>query len=440
MRLAAGPLSATLDGLALRWLCWHGVELLRGVAFVVRDPQWGTFQPSVEWQADAADAEYARLRARATVATAAAQLACELKVTASPTRVVLLGRATAGGDFATNRTGFVVLHGEGCVAQPVTVEHTDGRVVAASFPDLISPHQPFMDLRAVSHTPYPGLRVSVAMAGEAFEMEDHRNWSDPGFKTYCRPLAAPRPFVIPDGTTLEQAITIDVDAAAAVLPSTPAAQPVAAGPPRPQVRVVRGAPAAGFPSGPYATGSLLAETRDGQDLDGFARALAAGHPGAVLLHGAEGREAALDAIAALPHLEALLIAGATPADIVHARRRLPGVRLGAGSATNFAELNRMVLPGGIDFMFWAVSATVHAADDASVLETLRVLPDQARTAKARWPGLPFWVGPIGIGASWTPDPREAGPLGAAFHLGHLAAWTEAGAEAVIVPFAATLPP
>jgi hypothetical protein len=31
------------------------------------------------------------------------------------------------------------------------------------------------------------------MEGDAWEMEDHRNWLDASFKTYVRPLALPYP-------------------------------------------------------------------------------------------------------------------------------------------------------------------------------------------------------------------------------------------------------
>ena len=37
------------------------------------------------------------------------------------------------------------------------------------------------------------------MEGDAFEMEDQRNWADASFKTYVRPLSKPRPYVIAKG-------------------------------------------------------------------------------------------------------------------------------------------------------------------------------------------------------------------------------------------------
>ena len=37
--------------------------------------------------------------------------------------------------------------------------------------------------------------------GDAFEMEDQRNWADASFKTYVRPLSKPRPYVIAKGAS-----------------------------------------------------------------------------------------------------------------------------------------------------------------------------------------------------------------------------------------------
>src|SRR5205085_10970629 len=45
--LRAGPLSVELDNGNLRYLRVGGVEVLRALAFLVRDENWGTFVPSL---------------------------------------------------------------------------------------------------------------------------------------------------------------------------------------------------------------------------------------------------------------------------------------------------------------------------------------------------------------------------------------------------------
>ena len=45
--LTAGPLSVELDNGNLRYLRVAGVEVLRALAFLVRDENWGTYVPSL---------------------------------------------------------------------------------------------------------------------------------------------------------------------------------------------------------------------------------------------------------------------------------------------------------------------------------------------------------------------------------------------------------
>ena len=45
--LAAGPLRAGLEAGNLRYLSFGGTEILRAVAFVVRDRNWGTYAPEI---------------------------------------------------------------------------------------------------------------------------------------------------------------------------------------------------------------------------------------------------------------------------------------------------------------------------------------------------------------------------------------------------------
>ena len=54
------------------------------------------------------------------------------------------------------------------------------------------------------------VEVDIAFEGEVFEMEDQRNWTDASFKTYCRPLALPRPYTLEAGDEVRQRITVTV--------------------------------------------------------------------------------------------------------------------------------------------------------------------------------------------------------------------------------------
>ena len=47
-RLTAGPLSVELDNGALRYVRLGEVEVLRAIAFLVRDENWGTYAPAID--------------------------------------------------------------------------------------------------------------------------------------------------------------------------------------------------------------------------------------------------------------------------------------------------------------------------------------------------------------------------------------------------------
>ncbi len=95
------------------------------------------------------------------------------------------------------------------LARRSTIGHVDGRNVKSTFPSVIDPVQPMMDLRALTHEAAPGLKVTCLMEGDTYEMEDQRNWTDASYKTYVRPLALPWPYTLPKGEKLDQAVTLD---------------------------------------------------------------------------------------------------------------------------------------------------------------------------------------------------------------------------------------
>ena len=76
-----------------------------------------------------------------------------------------------------------------------------------AFPRLVSPAQPVRDIAGLAHTVH-GVDVDIAFRGEVFEMEDQRNWTDASYKTYCRPLALPRPYTVAAGERVEQDVTV----------------------------------------------------------------------------------------------------------------------------------------------------------------------------------------------------------------------------------------
>jgi hypothetical protein len=448
--LRAGALSASYDRGALRWIRWREQEVLRGISFLVRTPGWRT-----------PDAEISALEIREDEAAFEIRYTAHYRDHASIVSVDIRFSGTVEGrleatatirpetGFETNRTGFVVLHPlDGVVGQRLAVEHASGGTEEFVMPEAISPGQPLFDIRAITHSPRPGLSVSVRLEGDVFEMEDHRNWSDASFKTYSRPIGLPYPYRLEAGTTTQQSVLLQVnDSSALAQPATAAnadevTDVIVGG--ETDIRLPRigiGLPASlanaslevASTLAPLAGAHLLLrydpsagdKPEDNRAAGEFSRA--AGLPISFeLLITAESDPDAEIAEAA----RILAEAGIAPLSVavfpkqdersfqpgeprppapdeatIHqaVRKFFPGVAAGGGTPAFFTEFNRKRPPADTyDFITHATAPTVHAADDLSVIETLQSLPHILRSAQAIAGEAPHHVGPIGIGARLNP--------------------------------------
>src|SRR5579871_4156170 len=210
-RLAAGSLSVELANLQQRYVTFAGREVLRAIAFLVRDENWGTFTPKlgdlqIEETGDRFSVAYS-----AVCADDKRRLLYHAKISGkSDGSLAFEVVAEPETDVVTNRTGFIVLHPAGLAGQAVKVTHVDGREEAARFPTEISPAQPIFDIRALTHEISPGVFATCRMEGDAFEMEDQRNWGDASYKTYVRPLALPWGYTLAKGSRHEQAVRLSI--------------------------------------------------------------------------------------------------------------------------------------------------------------------------------------------------------------------------------------
>ena len=467
--LTAGRLSAVLEAGGLRHLRWDGLEVLRAVAFVIRDTSWGTYRADLADLQIEADAERFDVAFKANCDGPEGDLRFAARIEGSSSgRLTFRAQGSSERGFCTNRTGFVVLHDlAGTVGRPVRVEHVGGGRSDGMFPDCVAPAQPIRDIRALTHQPRDGLSVQVRMAGDTFEMEDQRNWTDASFKTYVRPLERGFPYVIAPGETVEQSVEVvieDTIAATVVrradvrratvgipvgtvpqvgLAIAPEDLPVLADPasPRPTYIVAR----ADLSGPPALELQRLAEVCGRRGIAVDVDVIADG-PTAIDAFARTLRDAEL-----LPRrLLVMSQDGATAGELrLAARGAFPGVPIGGGTVFGFADLNRNRPPKGIDFVAHSTQAIVHAADDISVMETLEALPDVIRTAQAFAPCADYRIGPGTIGApaafyasrcgpnperrrvpAAESDPRQDGLFAAAFALGYFAVAAEAGVAAV----------
>jgi D-apionolactonase len=452
--LRAGALEARLENGNLRYVRFQGHEVLRAISFVIRDRDWGTCQPllenlSIDEQPDRFDVSY-----EGSCGSGSAVLRYRAEITGDAEgNLRFSAEAQPEGDFLTNRCGFTVLHPiEGVAGAPVTVEHPDGSMDEAAFPEFIDPWQPFKNIRALTHTVAGLFTAHCRFEGATFEMEDHRNWSDASFKTYVRPLELPWPYLMRSGEIERSAIALSVRPL-----GTPAALPESASLFDPddivtlsviEVDGVGHHPQIGLVVAPEeieaATAHLDLLNAAGpqvvlchydptaghgiEALSAFAGLqrqfparyilecviVGTGDPRAELSGVADGiSRAGLDlaALAVCPSVDRQSTppGSAWPpclplAEIYGAARAaFPGLPLGGGMFSYFTELNRKRPPvERLDFVTHATNPIVHAADDESVMETLESLPHIVRSARRIIGEKPYHIGPSTIAMRQNP--------------------------------------
>ena len=212
--LNAGPLSMVFDPQLgfVRHIRLGEIEVVRGIFAAIRDQDWNTIPFAVhDLHLDQSQDRF--------------ELSFTGRCNQDPVRFDWRGRITgsqqgsvtfhfageARNTFLKNRIGLCVLHPiEGCAGQTCRVQHWDGRETVGAFPKWISPHQPFKNIRSITHPVRDGFEVKVEFTGDVFEMEDQRNWTDASFKTYSTPLDLPFPVQIAAGSSVEQTVIVSV--------------------------------------------------------------------------------------------------------------------------------------------------------------------------------------------------------------------------------------
>lgn len=475
--LNAYGLTAQIENGALRRISLAGREVIRLIDYPIRDADWGTV-PLL-----GVSVEHSEKRYRHCFTTEDASIEGRFEVQFKPegsgARIVATLLLKTRHDTIVNRAGFVLLHPlTGVVDTPVQVRCPQGSTRKMHFPALISPGQPVDNIAGLEHK-VGEVSIDIAFDGDVFEMEDQRNWTDASFKTYCRPLALPRPYTLQKGTEIRQQISI-------ILQSKPQtdARPI----PAHSCRIGR-MPAIEIAYEPGLTGPFRAPL-DRLGAQGIQIRLVGqmdylrGLPDIpvtleiVCGQDAEGdlariaetcRASGIDPSAVIALPEPYLKShqpqgpwpmGPAPMDLVGAvRRYFPQARVGGGMLTNFTEFNRCPPdPALVDYVTFGTTAIVHAADDNSVIETLEALPDVIASAAALAHARPMRLGLMSIAMRSNPygaktasnpdgelclpmamnDPRQRTGFAAAFAIG-VAAASAAGGVASFAPAMASGP-
>jgi hypothetical protein len=468
--LHAGPLTLAYDGTSIRWVRFGTHEILRGIYGAVRDAHWRTVPATVHDVTIDAHEDSFRIELVADHRHLDVDFRWHGTIVGERSGLLTFTMdGVAQRSFLKNRIGLCVLHPmQACSGQPCTVEHVDGRIASTSFPALVSPHQAFLDVRALAHEVMPGVIADLRVEGDSFETEDQRNWSDTSFKTYSTPVDRPFPVEIAAGDRVRQTARLrlrgampmrsdDVRTRARAFVPQPAARDADISDDD-AVRIEAGdaswaLPRIGLmldPTQPLSTRECdrlraigLSHLRVDLDLAdpqwsivlrnaamqaeavGTALQVAALVPGSPDM--APMAPIALTELAALAEAGAALPApidawllfdratGTTPASLLTAARELFAGRttapLGGGSNVHFADLNRHRPPGALlDLLAYPMSPQAHANDAETMVENLQSVTSVADTARSFVGDIPLALSPVTLKPRFKSGGQTLPPL------------------------------
>ena len=134
--LTAGKLTAELESGNLRYIRYDGIEMIRAVSFIVRDKNWGTYDPAISNLAVSETRDGFTVTYDAVTRDAEQQLRYSAVITGDAAgKLDFVAKGEAVTDFLTARTGFVVLHPiAGVAGAPARIETVDGGSPTRAFP------------------------------------------------------------------------------------------------------------------------------------------------------------------------------------------------------------------------------------------------------------------------------------------------------------------
>lgn len=468
--LTAGPLRADYGHGHLRYVRAGDDEVLRMIYVALRDRDWRTVP--IHRTAETVEQTADSFRVRYDWRTDAFGMAMRGHVAitgAADGTVTFEFTGEALVDFKKNRIGICVLHPlDGTVGQPAEVISATGERSTNHFPTYIQPDQPFRDIEQFRWQTRAGHPYRLIFAGDVFEMEDQRNWTDASFKIYSTPVDLPKPVRVAKGDTIWQRVILTFDDVATEWPpahAQPRPEPTVSQ--RPRVGV--GQRADGVPLTPGEANLLRPLDLSHLRADVFltdadwqprltnaltdAKALNVPLELAVFFGSSPGGE--LDQLLAVDGLNPQTVGWVAVFDattlttsdallravVPRLRAAWPNVLIGGGTDANFAEFNRDPFDYAlVDFVTFPANPQVHAFDDLTLMENIEGQPHTVQTARYRSGNKPVHVSPITLlprqitlddaaQERKTPpaDARQATPFAADWTSQSLRALTDAGA-------------
>lgn len=502
--LRAGPLTLVYEAGDLRYITLGKHEVIRRIYVAIRDHNWDTILPALtnvqmEIGEHAFRITYDVENRRGNI-----DFRWQGVITGAADGMIRFSmNGQAHSAFLRNRIGFCVLHPMSSAGAPARIQHVDGTVDECPFPThiapqlvvdgLIKPVHPFAEMAALAHEVTPGVWARVEFAGEIFETEDQRNWTDASFKSYGTPLRLPFPAAIQQGERVVQSITValtgerlaDIEHQTSNVESQPLTFQVLPGEERralPQLGL--GVASHGESLSDQELARLRALNLSHLRIDlhlaqpDFAKTLqrAANEArtlGVVLeiaLYLSDNVDEELQRLTEMvansnPPVARWLVfhqreKTTTTATMAGARSALrlvtPTTPIGGGTALYFTELNASRPPvAALDMVAYSINPQVHAFDNASLAETLAAQAATATSARQFCADRPLYVGPVTLLPRFNPnatgpeaepapgelpaqvDVRQMSLFGAGWTLGSIKYLAECGEVAGVTYFETT---
>ncbi|MGC4042740.1 MAG: hypothetical protein QM758_02935 [Armatimonas sp.] len=463
-RVQAGPLSAIYDstGGDLRDIRFQGALICLRIYAAIRDEDWGTVPGTISNESIEETGDAFTIRYTSTHKKGAIDFTWQGTIRGSARGAIFFSfDGEAHSDFRRNRIGFCVLHPMQAAGLPCTLTCTDRTPDPETLPLTITPDQPphgFTDLIGLTHSLPHGGEVEFTFIGDAFEMEDQRNWTDASFKTFCTPLSFPFPVEVHKGEHVQQSVTMRYHPIQAI-PSRETGQ--AAG--ESITLVLRNTTPTPFPE----IGLGVPQELPLPDEAGLARLKALGlahlriddfHPNSLALANALGLPVELAVhgteytaqpgdwarVLALPSTEHPKERPDHAVLLEAARAAFPDTPVFLGTDSDFLFLNRFTPEGAqSDGFTFAITPQIHAFDRESIIETAEAQGVVVTNARRLADGKPVIVSPVTLLPRWNPyaatpqprgvpaaDPRQGTPFCAAWTLASLKYLAAAGAASV----------
>jgi len=413
IKLRAGNLSLSYEEGNIRYISAGNSEILRMIYCAVRDSEWLTIKPVISNEEFEILSDSFKINCKCRYSSGEIDFGADFNIEGRPDNsLIFTFKGEALSTFEKNRIGFCVLHPiESYAGRSCVIEHHDGSSEQSFFPEEISPHQVFMDIRSMRWL-VNGIRFTIDFEGDIFETEDQRNWADASFKTYSTPLSVPFPVTLEKGTRINQRIAFQAEGSFDIAPATFDKTVIKLFPEEtlklPSIGICQSTRRGSLTKKEIKELRTLSFNHYRVDLYLFednwrAKAVQAYHESSdigcsiefALFFDDNSHEQIKSFISwyseKKPHASAILLfhksQPSTPDQLALQilpllREAVPVIKTGTGTNANFAQINR-IRPGdtGNDFICYSIHPQEHASDNTTLVENLKAQEYTVRSAR-----------------------------------------------------------